>query len=386
MKTQKKLIIGKKIKEKLNSQQRTFNRLVKKLEKLRLEKEETAKDLSEKLDFYGKHISPLEDEIAALHSRSTKVFYKFYQERKTLTTMDRETLFELIATQLGEFNQFSREAPDEELKEIFEFIEGENYDEAVESDFQSMKDEMSEVFEEMGLDADLEGFDPNMSEEEMARKMFELLEKLKQQAEEKAAAAPKRKKTKKQIEKEEREKQVEEAKNKDIAGIYKQLAKIFHPDLEQDAKRREEKEVLMKQLTSAYKNKDLHTLLRLELEWLHKEEDNLEKLSVEKLKIYNQALKEQTEELELEIHLLTEHPRYYPLKKYINFFGIESVNLKAEKRKLTEKIKLMKADLTELTGKKPLKKLNEILRITKKQLKQLKQKNMFDFDIEDLFR
>ncbi len=383
MKPQKKLIIGTKVKQKLNSQQRTFNRLVKKLEKLRLEKEETAKDLSEKLDFYGKHISPLEDEIASLHSQSTKLFYKFYRERKTLTTIDRETLFEIIATQLSQFTHFSREQPDEELKEIFEFIEGESYDEAAASDFQSMKDEMSQVFEEMGLDADLDGLDPNLDEEEMARKLFELLENLKQQAEEKATAEPKRKKTKKQIEKEVREKQVEDAKNKDIAGIYKQLAKIFHPDLEQDAKRREEKEVLMKQLTSAYKNKDLHTLLRLELEWLQKEEDNLEKLSAEKLKIYNQALKEQTEELELEIHLLTEHPRYYPLKKYVQFFGLESINLKAEKRTLTEKIKLMKEDLAELSGKKPLKKLNEILRITKKHLKM---RNTFDFDIEDLFR
>ncbi len=138
----------------------------------------------------------------------------------------------------------------------------------------------------------------------------------------------------------------------------------------------------MKQLTAAYKNNDLHTLLRLELEWLQKEESDLDKLSDEKLEIYNRALKEQTEELEAEIYITVQHPRYFPLQKYARFFGIEGVNLKQEKKNLEAKIKWMTADIEELKGKSSLKKLKEIIRIAKKQLKK---QDIFTISLDDLF-
>ena len=381
MKQKTDLIIGKKTKQKLNPKQRTFNRLIKKLENLRVEKDKTTAELNEKLNYYGKHISPLELEIAALHKESAKIFHKFYREKKSFSKSDEDILIEMMATQLNEFSKFGSEEPDDELKEIFELIEGENFDEAAESDFQAMKEDMSETFKEMGFDIDLDDFNSDLSEEEMMRKMFEMLGDAKEQAEAKAAE-PKRKKTKKQIEKEEREKQIEEAKNKSIAGVYKSLAKVFHPDLERDEERRLEKEVLMKQLTAAYKNNDLHTLLRLELEWLQKEESDLDKLSDEKLEIYNRALKEQTEELEAEIYITVQHPRYFPLQKYARFFGIEGVNLKQEKKNLEAKIKWMTADIEELKGKSSLKKLKEIIRIAKKQLKK---QDIFTISLDDLF-
>ena len=380
MKNRKQLIIGAKTKQQLNPKQRTFNRLVKKLEKLRLQKEKTAEVLSEKLNFYGTHISPLEEQIAALHKQSAKIFYTFY--KKTFSKSDKEVLIDLMAGQISRFSKFSREEPDDELKEIFELVAGESYDQAAESDFQVMKDDMAETFKSLGVDIDLDDFNADLSEEEMMRKMFEMLGDVKEQAEAKAAAQPSRKKSKKQLEKEERERQVEEAKNKNIAGIYKSLAKVFHPDLERDETRRSEKEVLMKQLTAAYKDNDLHTLLRLELEWLQKEEDNLEKLSDEKLEIYNQALKEQTQELEAEIFVAAQHPRFYPLQKYVRFFGIESVNLKAEKLDLAEQIKWMAAEIEDLTGDAGLKKIKEIIRTTRKDLKK---KDIFGIRLEDFF-
>ena len=382
MKQKTDLIIGKKTKQKLNPKQRTFNRLIKKLEKLRVEKDKTTAELNEKLNYYGKHISPLELNIAALHKESAKIFHKFYREKKSFSEPDKDILIGMMAMQLNEFSKFGSEEPDDELKEIFELIEGESFDEAAESDFQAMKEDMSETFKEMGFDIDLDDFNSDLSEEEMMRKMFEMLGDAKEQSEAKAAAEPKRKKTKKQIEKEEREKQIEEAKNKSIAGVYKSLAKVFHPDLERDAERRLEKEGLMKQLTAAYKDNDLHTLLRLELEWLQKEESDLDKLSDEKLEIYNRALKEQTEELEAEIYITVQHPRYFPLQKYARFFGIEGVNLKQEKKNLEAKIKWMAADIEELKGKSSLKKLKEIIRIAKKQLKK---QDIFTISLDDLF-
>ncbi len=383
MTAKKQLIIGKKEKSKLSKLQQTFNRLIKKLEKMRSDKEKLAKILSEKLDYYGKHIHLLEEKIADLHKRSTKIFYRLFHQEEKLTKSEEEILVAVMDTQLAQFMKFSREGFDDELKEIYEFIAEEDYDESVESDFQAMKDDMKQTFEGLGLEVDLDGFTSEMSEEEMMRKMMEMLGDVQEQAEAKAAEEPKRKKSKKQIENEAREKEIEDAKNKNIASIYKQLARVFHPDLEQDPARKLEKEDIMKQLTSAYEQGDLHTLLRLELEWLHKEEDNLEKLSDDKLKIYNQALKEQIEDLEIEIELSAQHPRYHPLQKYVNVFGLENIDLKHEKLNLEYEINYMTADLEVLEGDKPLKKLKEIIKETKRNLKN---EQKFSFNFEDLFR
>jgi hypothetical protein len=379
MKSKKQLIIGKKAKQKLSRPQQTFNRLIRKLENLRNKKEKTEKLLSEKLDYYGKFIHPLEKQNAEITAHAIKTLYRLYHEQEKLTASDKEVLIDIIAGEFENLFSYSNQEPDDEIKKIFEFVEGENFDEAAESDFQAMKTDMQETFKEMGFEIDLDDFTSDLSEEEIVRKMFEKVNDAKEQIETEETTKKKRKKTKRQIAKEERERQVEEAKNKNISAIYKQLAKVFHPDLEQDKKRREEKEVLMKQLTIAYKEGDLHTLLRLELEWLHKEEDNLEKLSEDKLKIYNQALKDQVEELEMQIHFASEHPRYLPLQRYIRFFGVESINLEFEKEKLETNIKLTKRDLAELDSEKPLKKLKAIIRQVKKDLKN---QQMFEIDFD----
>jgi hypothetical protein len=107
--------------------------------------------------------------------------------------------------------------------------------------------------------------------------------------------------------------QAEEARSKTLASIYKQLAKVLHPDLEQDDERRRQKVVLMQELTTAYRNNDLHTLLRLELQWIQREEGNLERLTEEKARIFNQVLKDQICELKEEIASLPYHLRYQPL-------------------------------------------------------------------------
>jgi hypothetical protein len=208
MKTQKQLIIGKKEKQKLSKLQQNFNRLIKKLEKLRSNKEKLSKNLGEKLDYYGKYIHSLEEKIAGLHKRAAKIFYRLFHQEEKLTKSEEEILVELIDTQMAQFMKFSRDELDDELKEIYEFIAEEDYDESVESDFQAMKDDMKQTFQGLGLDVDLDEFTSDLSEEEMMRKMMEMLRNVQEQAEAKAAN---QKKTKKQIEKEAREKQIEEA-------------------------------------------------------------------------------------------------------------------------------------------------------------------------------
>jgi hypothetical protein len=378
----KELVITKKEKQPLNKQQQTFNRLVKRLEKLRIELETTSTTLRAKLEFYGERIHPLEQRLVTLRSEGVKLLYGFYKDPKVLSKKDKEVLGEIISGQLSVIFQLSSEKPDEEIMAIFEAIEKISYEEAAEEDFTSMKDDMSETFKNMGFDVDLNDFHKDMNQEEMMRRMFEMFGDLQSQAEAKEAARPKRKKTKKQIEKEEREKQVEEAKSKNIAGIYKQLARVFHPDLEQDPTLKSQKEDLMKHLTTAYKKNDLHTLLRLELEWIHKEEGALGKLSDEKLSIYNQALKEQIGELQEEIFMIGQHPRYHHLQRFSLFpMGVARVDLKREKRRLETTISDLEESIAELKGKNAIKELKEIISTFKRATPE------FDFfDLAELFK
>jgi hypothetical protein len=105
----------------------------------------------------------------------------------------------------------------------------------------------------------------------------------------------------------------EEFRKRSIANIYKQLARVLHPDLERDSERQKEKVQLMQELTAAYRQNDLHTLLRLEMQWIANERDNLERLTEAKLGVYNDVLAGQVEGLERRLRDLVFHPRYRPI-------------------------------------------------------------------------
>ena len=349
----KSLIIGKHKKVALSKQQQTFNRLVKKIEKLRQELEVTTSSLNEKLDYYGKHVYPVQLQLTALRKECTKLLYSFLKNKKSLplSKKDRASLKKVISAQLDEIFSFETQEPDDEFKEIFKAVEGISYDEAAEQDFDEMKTEMEDVFRQFGFNMNFDDMHSNMTQEEVIRKMTEKQEQFRQHAAAGEQNRFTRKKTKKQLEREVIEKQMEEARTKNISTIYKQLAKAFHPDLEQDPELKVQKEELMKQLTNAYDNKDLHTLLRLELSWIQKEENNPDKLSDDKLGIYNEVLKEQVQELENEINIQLEHPRYQPLHALVSFPGqLKSLNLSHKKSEIQTMAKDVTKTIAGLNG------------------------------------
>jgi hypothetical protein len=69
----------------------------------------------------------------------------------------------------------------------------------------------------------------------------------------------------------------------------------------------------MQQLTAAHAARDMYTLLRLELDWLHREEGDGARLTGGTLAAYAQLLKEQIAGLEMEIEMLPYAPRYLPI-------------------------------------------------------------------------
>ncbi|MFT4019049.1 MAG: hypothetical protein QM668_18950 [Agriterribacter sp.] len=113
----------------------------------------------------------------------------------------------------------------------------------------------------------------------------------------------KKKKNQRTIDKEIKEKQKETLKQKSIRSIFLSLAKILHPDTETDENAKAEKEEYMKRVTVAYNNRNLPELLELEMQWVHKHENQLADTPEETLKLYNELLKEQAENLEDDLYL-----------------------------------------------------------------------------------
>jgi hypothetical protein len=87
----------------------------------------------------------------------------------------------------------------------------------------------------------------------------------------------------------------------DINSLYRELAKLLHPDLEQDEALRHEKEQLMKELVQARNNRDLHALLVIRSKaqrFLEGKGAQLKEhtYTLEQLKRYNKELKEKLQE------------------------------------------------------------------------------------------
>lgn len=362
-----KLVISKPAKKNLNKDQKSFNSLIKKLEKLRSSQRSITRKLDDKLDYYVRNMLPIEETLASLHSQCAKILYKLYHKPLKLSKSDKESLQLAMGMQIREFFTYSREGIDDELKEIFEFAENKSYEESEDEQFQEMKWEMEDMLRGMGVDVDMSDLSSKLTEDEMIQKMGKIFENMKEQVINNSDNTQKRKKTKHQIEKENLAKQIEEARKKSIGSIYRQLARVLHPDLEQDIRLKTEKESLMKELTVAYEKEDLHTLLRLELEWIHKEEGNLVELSDHKLKIYNQVLKEQIKELETEIELSLNHPRYFPLQKYAGYYDIRDVNLISEQIRLEKTKQDLEKCLKGLKSDNPKPMLKEVIVLTREQ-------------------
>lgn len=142
--------------------------------------------------------------------------------------------------------------------------------------------------EEEAMSLIVDYFEKEASSEEWDRSFFDQEEE----------PAPKRKMTQAAM----KRKMQEEQTKKSIRTLYMELAKTLHPDLEQDEGLRAIKEERMKQLTEAYRKNDLASILSMQLQWLEESMGtNLSKQPDMILKGYNKVLREQLKKLEEEL-------------------------------------------------------------------------------------
>ncbi len=343
---QKSLIITS-TRETLSKDQQAFNRLIKKIEKLRNDIQKKTVILDEKLKYYSNEIAPIESESLKCEVLLVKTMFKYFKT-KIFKGKDKSILRQVIKNSMDNVMGVVGET-DEELQKIFRHLNGVSYDQFLDEEFEMKQMMMNEVFEQFGFNINTDNMRRKMSDVELIEETEKLMNSLKEDFEQQQQQNG-RKKTKKQLEREQLEKQKEELKSKNVSQIFKQLAKMFHPDLEQDEVKRMEKEELMKQLTMAYDANDLHTLLRLELDYIHKEESDTKNLTDEKLKVYNQVLREQAKDLEYELIDLPSHPQYSALHHLagINLQMLYQLNLKLIASTRANRLESMQFSLSNL--------------------------------------
>jgi hypothetical protein len=149
-----------------------------------------------------------------------------------------------------------------------------------------------------------------MTEEDLAAAAARLAEQLDRA--EGMGPKPARAQTKRQLRDEEHRHHQEQLRKDSLGAVYRRLVKELHPDLGANPAERERKNRIIQDVTAAYSQRDLHGLLRLELEWLERAGDAA-RMSEDKLRAHTAMLKQQARELETEIQSLRLHPRYAPL-------------------------------------------------------------------------
>jgi len=294
----------------LSKNQQLFNSLTKRIEALENEIIRENQKLTNLLQLHGKKIHPLHTNIATARLKLAVTLDQSTWEKK-FTKNQTEDIRESILELCNE--AFNCIEPDQEQEALYDKWSETSYKEELEQEKSESKEEFVDFISDMfGMDVDIDDIDDGP--EGFARfqeKMKDNFERDQQKQE-----YHNHKKSKKEHAKEEALKAEEELKNKSIRSIYITLAKILHPDTEPDTAKKSEKEELMKKVTVAYEQKDLPTLLKLEMEWVHKTSEHLEKLTEDKLKIYISTLRHQAAELESEKAGLCYHPRYSQISDY----------------------------------------------------------------------
>ena len=327
LKNEISLVISKTKNKVLTKEQSAFNEFSKKIETLRKQIETDQLKYDKLLNHFSAAVTPAQEAYCNVLIEFVKALYAIYKHEK-LTGINKEKLQSLILKNLDDAFQYV--VPADDVKVIYDALNPVSYAEEEAEEFAYRKVKIEEMLrEEYGMDVNFS--DVEMNDEALARKLAEMKDEFEKG---KTGSHSGRKKTKKEVESEIKYKQAEDLQNKNIRSIYMSLVKMLHPDLEKNNTLKIQKEELMKKVNKAYHEKDLHSLLKLEVEIIHNQSENLDHLTDEKLLFLNAALKEQAAELQDELQILRYNPRYQQIADYM--YNSESTSLRIMRSVITE--------------------------------------------------
>jgi hypothetical protein len=128
-----------------------------------------------------------------------------------------------------------------------------------------------------------------------------------------------------------------------VREVYRKLASALHPDREPDLELRQQKTEQMQRVNQAYQAGDLLALLNLQLEIEQIDAAHLSGLPAQRLKHYVRVLREQAEELDLEIGNCILHYR-----QMFEFAHFGKLTPEAVDRSLSAEVAQIKRDVAEV--------------------------------------
>ncbi|CAN5458702.1 hypothetical protein BH11BAC2_BH11BAC2_04770 [soil metagenome] len=305
--------------ELLSKEQERFNLLLERMKKAELKSEAERLILDAKLDECIRSVYPVNQELNKIKFLIIEEMYRYFSANK-MSAPKRNAFIAYISEMTDGIIYGVNGLEEKETERLMEILDLLVSEENKKKSKRALQEERDEAFEMMisQMEADLQerGFIVDLSDLKFGMSTEEINkivdEKLKHYAEPNPSSQNKKekKKSKKEIEKEQRQKEIDEIKGKDLSSIYKSLAKILHPDLEQDDEIKVKKGEWMKRLTVAYEKKDLKTLLEIELEWALGEKNRIQSLTNDKLRLYNEMLFEQVLKMESQVMALAMDNKY----------------------------------------------------------------------------
>jgi hypothetical protein len=291
----------------LTKLQATFERHCRKISQLRTQLERVKKEYEEALVLYHSDLKHKEKKAADLVTQFILKSNDLTKDPKALNKKEKKTFKEMIKESVNMiFHLLDPRDIHDKIKSLYKEFNGKSYENEFHEEISLLKEmfKKNESFNHI----DLSNLNPNDSCEDIMIKLSDIFNRIAEH-EELPPSHP-RQKSKMELLKEKKALELEALQNKSLNNIYKRLVKELHPDLEQDPKNRAEKESLMKRLTVANENNDLISLLAIETEWLGDVASDSDRLSEESLKVYNSLLKDQIEDLNMELSIVWLAPRY----------------------------------------------------------------------------
>ncbi len=289
------IIPGKQAEKTLSKEQKRFNALVKKIETLRYEIEQT-KELDLELRRVGEaRVTPAEKAALAACRDWVMVLHNSPFRHK-LKKKQAERFALILLEEISRLLETSFYSDDTELQDLYAQYEdsGRSYEEIREEMDQDMKTMTAQMMNDM-FDMDIEAEDlddPESMHEKINAKQAEYASAERARAEKRAKKG-----------KTESQQAAESSVKKTAKQIYINLIRHFHPDKEPDEQRRLEKTEVMKQITAAYDADDHLRLLELQMTLLSDQNNVFADFDNPQLKYFNQTLQEQVAELEKELYL-----------------------------------------------------------------------------------
>lgn len=280
----------------LSKTQKTFNSLIKQIERRRAELAAWEAVIPAYQSKYAGEMIPLQEKALDLQVNMVDALDRASQY-KGLTRTERRKVSGLIAELAG---NVVAARDDERVKAIYNKHSDTDYDAEQAASAAGYKTLLENVTGfDLGEDVEGESIEAMLerARENMARQQeqFEADQRLR---DEKFGA---RKKSAKQLAREARQKADEQKLRQSIREIYRKLASALHPDREPDAVERERKTALMQRANQAYEKNNLLQLLELQLELEHIDQSTMDNIGEERLRDYIKILGEQSIELDMKI-------------------------------------------------------------------------------------